>query len=171
MNAAPLPKTRTRLERGPFALAVIVVYLLSFVSQTLLSAPVTAHLNVAPFVLVQAVLIAVWIVLHQRRLNDAGRPAGIVLGVAAVYALEVILLAIVVGLMLASTANDGVGPQSSLLNVFIVLYFLSMLSGGPSLGALQVWIFGFVVVMLLPIAIALGFSVWAATRPSAPAAP
>jgi hypothetical protein len=119
---------------------------------------------------VQAVLIAVWIVLHQRRLHDAGRPAGIVLGVAAVYALEVILLAILVGLMLAGT-SDGVGPQSSLLNIFVVLYFLTLLTGDPTLGALQIWILGFVVVMLLPVAIALGFSFWAATRPSAPAAP
>ena len=49
---------------------------LSFASQMLLSAPVTAQVSVVPFVLVQVVLIWVWIVLHTRRLRDAGRPTG-----------------------------------------------------------------------------------------------
>ena len=53
-----------RLARGPFALAVIAVYLASFASQMLLSAPVTARVSVVPFVLVQVVLIWLWIVLH-----------------------------------------------------------------------------------------------------------
>ena len=71
-----------RLARGPFALAVIAVYLASFASQLLLSAPVTAQVGVVPFVLVQVALIWVWIVLHAKRLRDAGRPTGIVIGIA-----------------------------------------------------------------------------------------
>jgi hypothetical protein len=169
MSLSPSPKVSGRLAPGPFVMAVAVVYLLSFVSQTLLSPPVTASLSVVPFALVQAALIAAWIVLHRRRLLDAGRPTGIVIGIALVYALEVVLLIILVWLMLGT--SDGVGPEAPILNLFVVLYFLSLLSGDPSLGALQVWILGFVVVMLLPIAIALGFSLWAGTRPSAPATP
>ena len=163
MGLSPSPKVSGRVAPGPFVVAVAVVYLLSFVSQVLLSPPVTAILSVVPFALVQAALIAAWIVLHRRRLADAGRPTGIVVGVALVYALEVVLLIILVWLMLGT--SDGVGPQASILNLFVVLYFLSLLSGDPNLGALQIWILGFVVMMLLPIAIALGFSLWAATRP------
>jgi hypothetical protein len=168
MSLSPPPKLSGRLAPGPFVVAVAAVYLLSFVSQMLLSPPVTASLSVVPFALVQAALIAAWIVLHRRRLAEAGRPTGIVVGVALVYALEVVLVIIVVWLMLGP--SGGVGPEAPILNLFVLLYFLSLLSGDPSLGALQVWIIGFVVVMLLPIAIALGFSVWAATRPRALAA-
>ena len=82
------------------SLAAIVVYLASFGSQVLLSAPVTARMSVLPFALVQAVLIWLWIVLHARRLRDAGRPAGLAVGIAIVYALEVVLLVIMVWLML-----------------------------------------------------------------------
>ncbi len=42
--------------------------------------------------------------------------------------------------------------------------------GDPGLGALQVWLIGFAAVMFLPIPISIGFSLWAATRPSLPAA-
>ena len=95
---------RPRIARGPFAVAVIAVYLVSFVSQMLLSPPVTARMSVVPFVLVQIVLIAVWIVLHRRRLRDAGRPTGIAIGIAMVYALEVVLLTLLIWLILSRAA-------------------------------------------------------------------
>src|SRR5689334_15624300 len=93
-----------RLARGPFVLAVIAVYVASFVSQILLSPAVTARAGVALFVLAQIVLIWLWIVLHTRRLRDAGRPTGIVIGIAMIYVLEVVLLVILIWLML------GAGP-------------------------------------------------------------
>ena len=40
------------------------------------------------------------------------------------------------------------------------------MTGDPNLGALQIWLMGFAVVMFLPVLIAIGFSLWAATRPS-----
>ena len=73
MNASSLLSRDGLLARGPFVLAVIAVYLASFASQLLLSAPVTAQVSVVPFVLVQVALIWLWIVLHTRRLRDAGR--------------------------------------------------------------------------------------------------
>ena len=157
-----------RLAPLPFTLAVVVVYALSFVSQMLLAPPATGRLGVLPFALVQAALIGVWIMLHMRRLRDAGRPTGLALGVAAVYAIEVVLLVILVWLILASTAGttDSAGPESSIQHLFVILYLFSLMTSDPSLGALQVWMMGFLVVMLLPVVIALGFSIWAATRPS-----
>ena len=156
-----------RLAPAPFALAVIAVYLLSFGSQVLLSPPVTGGLSVLPFVLAQALLIGAWAVLHMRRLRDAGRPTGLAVGIAVMYALEVVLLAILVWLILESTASttDSAGRESTLLHLFVLLYFSSLLSGDPTMGALQIWVIGFVVVMALPVVIALGFSLWAATRP------
>jgi hypothetical protein len=156
------------IKPGPFAAAVLLVYVLSFASQILLSPPVTSRLSVVPFVLAQGVLIGLWVVLHRRRLRDAGRPSGIVIGIAMVYALAVVLLVIAVWVILSGTTagNDGAGSEAGILYLFVILYFLTLLSGDPNLGVLQIWVMGFVVLMLLPVVIALGFSLWTATRPS-----
>jgi uncharacterized membrane protein YhaH (DUF805 family) len=167
MTRAP-SRPAQRITRGPFVLTAIGIYFMSFASQVLLTEPVTLRLSVVPFALFQAILIGVWIALHRRRLRDAGRPTGIVIGVATIYALEIVLLSIVVGLMVSSTGGDGggAGPHAGILQLFVILYLLTLLAGDPHLGPLQLWIMGFVVVMLVPVAIAVGFSIWAATRPS-----
>jgi hypothetical protein len=171
MTVMSLPSPQSsaaRMARGPFAVAVIAVYALSFASQVLLSPPVTGRLSVLPFIVAQAVLIGVWIVLHRRRLRDAGRPAGTAIGVAMVYALEIVLLTLLVWLMLSAGPEDGggAGSEATILQLFVLLYFLSLLSGDPSLGALQIWVMGFAALMILPVVIALCFSIWAGTRPS-----
>jgi uncharacterized membrane protein YhaH (DUF805 family) len=171
MNASSLLSRDGRLARGPFSLAVIAVYLASFASQILLSAPVTAQVSVVPFVLVQVGLIWLWIVLHTRRLRDAGRPTGIVIGIAMIYVLEVVLLVLLIWLILASTAPaGGAGSDATIFQLFVVLYLLGMMTGDPNLGALQIWMIGFAALMLLPVVIAVVFSLWAATRTS-PASP
>jgi uncharacterized membrane protein YhaH (DUF805 family) len=168
MNASSLLSRNGRLARGPFTLAVIAVYLASFASQMLLSAPVTAQISVVPFVLVQVALIWLWIVLHMRRLRDAGRPTGIVIGIAMIYVLEVVLLVLLIWLILASAGpTGGAGSDASIFHLFVILYLLGMMTGDPTLGALQIWMMGFAAVMLLPVAIAVVFSVWTATRTNA----
>jgi len=166
--SASAPTTSAGIKPGPFSAAVLLVYLLSFISQMLLSPPVTSRLSVLPFVLTQGVLIGLWIVLHRRRLRDAGRPSGTAIGVAMVYALEIVLLVIVVWIMLAgaTAGSDGAGGAAGILYLFVILYFLAQLTGDPNLGVLQIWVMGFVVLMLLPVVIALGFSIWTGTRPS-----
>lgn len=170
----PEPRSQSgRLAPLPFSLAVLGVYALSFGSQLLLSPAATGSIGVFGFALVQAILIAAWIVLHMRRLRDAGRPAGLAIGIAVVYAIEVILLLIIVGLIVANAAGNhqGVGSDASILQLFLIVYFFSLLAGDASLGALQAWMTGFAVVMLLPVVIAVGFSIWAATRPTLSNAP
>lgn len=173
MSAATPHPSSGRLAPRPFVLAVIAVYLLSFVSQMLLSAPVTARLSVVPFVLAQAVLISLWIVLHRRRLMDAGRPTGIVIGVALVYALQVVLMVLLIWMVVAANAgsSEAAATGAGLLHLFVVLYLLGTMAGDPNLGVLQIWVIGFVVMMLLPVVIALCFSIWTATRPSLSAPP
>ena len=157
----------------PFTLAVIAVYALSFASQALLSPPVTSQFNVFPFVLAQVVLIAAWIKLHRWRLRDAGRTTGTVIGIAAIYALEIVLLVLLVWLLLSSAgpSSGGVGTEAPILQFFVILYLLALMTGDPNLGALQIWMIGFAAVMLLPVVIAVVFSLWAATRPRAPTSP
>ena len=169
----PLPSAAERIAPGPFVSAALGIYMLSFASQVLLSAPVTARMSVAPFALAQALLIACWIVLHRRRLLDAGRPTGIVIGIALVYALEVMLLIVLVAWMLSASTGSagGVGPNAGILQLFVILYLLTLLSGDPSLGVLQFWIMGLIALLLIPVIIAVGFSIWAARQPSLPSAP
>jgi uncharacterized membrane protein YhaH (DUF805 family) len=171
MTAAPppLPSTPARMAPGPFALAVIAVYALSFVSQMLLSPPVTGRFNVLPFVLAQLVLIAAWIVLHRRRLHDAGRATGMVTGIAAIYTLEIVLIVLLIGLLLsAPVPSGGASGEASVFQLFVLLYFLSLMSGDPTLGSLQIWMLGFAVLLLLPVAIGVYFSAWTAMRPRRP---
>jgi uncharacterized membrane protein YhaH (DUF805 family) len=167
------PQRRTgRLARGPFVLAVIALYVLSFVSQMLLSAPVTGRMSVVPFVLVQIVLISLWIVVHRRRLHDAGRPTGIVIGVALVYALEMVLLTLLIWILTANSgSSDFAGETAGVFHLFAILYLLGTITGDPNLASLQIWLMGFIAVLFLPVLIAILFSLWAATRPSAPTSP
>jgi hypothetical protein len=160
-----------RLAPLPFALAVLAVYIVSFVSQVLLAPPVTKWAGVWAFALVQAALIWIWIVLHGRRLRDAGRPAGLAIGIACVYALEVVLLVLVVWLMLSAGFNrpDESASSASILHLFVLVYLSALLTGDPGLGELRLWMIGFVVLMLLPVLIAFWFSVWVGTRPRAAA--
>jgi hypothetical protein len=163
--------TSGRLAPLPFALAVLVVYLVSFGSQVLLSPPVTRSTGVWAFALVQAVLIWIWFVLHRNRLRDAGSPPGLAFGIACVYALEVALLVLLVWLILSAGFNrpDESARDASILQLFVIVALFAMFTGDPNFGGeAQLWMIGFVVVMLLPIVIALGFSIWAGTRPSAP---
>ena len=165
MNPSLLLSRDGRLARAPFTLAVIAVYLASFASQVLLSAPVTARVSIVPFMLVQVALIWLWIVLHTRRLRDAGRPTGIVVGIAMIYVLEVVLLVLLIWLILASAGpTGGASSDASIFHLFVILYLLGMMTGDPTLGALQIWMMGFAAVMLLPVAIAVVFSLWTATR-------
>lgn len=152
-----------RIARGPFVLAVGLVYLASFVSQMLLSAPVTASMSVLPFIVVQAGLIWGWVVLHRQRLRDAGRPTGLVIGIAMIYVLEVVLLALIVWTLTSSAGQSG---DTSIFHLFAFFYLLGMMTGESNLGGMQMWLIGFTVVIFLPIVIAIVFSIWAATRPS-----
>ena len=59
--------------------------------------PVTARVSVVPFVAGAGRSdLALDRACTLRRLHDAGRPTGIVIGVAMVYALEVVLLTMLV---------------------------------------------------------------------------
>jgi hypothetical protein len=159
-----------RLAPLPFAVAAPVVYLISFSSQVLLAPPVTQWAGVWAFALVQAMLIWIWIVLHGSRLRDAGRPTGLALGIACLYALEVVLLVLMVWLILSAGFNrpDEPAGSASILHLFVILYLFALLTGDPNLGELQLWMIGFAVLMMLPVLIAFWFSVWVGTRPRVP---
>lgn len=164
----PILAPEPRLARGGFVLAVTAVYGVSFLSQGLLTAPVTRHLGVVPFLIVQIVLIGLWILLHRRRLRDAGRPTGVAIGIALLYALEVILLALLIWMLTAPAEQTG--DAAGIFHLYLVLYLIGSISGESNLAGLQYWLMGLVALLLAPAAISVVFSLWAATRPSAVAA-
>ena len=158
-----------RLAPRPFAIGAVLVFVVGLASQALLEGPTVTRLGVWPFVLVQAVLIWSWTVLHVRRLRDAGRGSGAPIVIAIAYAIGVAAVASCVWLFVG-IAQDNVkpeaGPVVSVLAVFFLIAFISLFSGTPDLGLLPFLLIGSLVVMVMPTLIGIGFSIWAGTRPS-----
>jgi len=158
-----------RIAPRPFALGAVAVYVLSFLSQALISPSVTARWGVWLFALAQAPLIWAWFALHAKRLRDAGHPSGSAFAIAVLYALALVLLMLLLEPILGSgtdvVATDT--PGASFADLWIVLLLFAALTGQPSLGFFYFLTLAMLALILMPIAIALGFSVWTRTRPRA----
>jgi uncharacterized membrane protein YhaH (DUF805 family) len=162
-----------RISPRTFAIAVALVYVASFGSQVLLAAPVTMRAGLTPFVLVQLALLWVWFALHAKRLHDAGRGMGLAVGIGLLYALGIILLLLLVELMIGTTthsANGGAFTGADFLQLFVIFTLLGAF-GDPNLGAFGLWLMGALALIFAPMLIALGFSLWAATRTRVPIVP
>jgi uncharacterized membrane protein YhaH (DUF805 family) len=159
-----------RLAPRSFAIAVVLVYLASFFSQALLSVPVTSRMDLWPFALLQVALVWAWVVLHVKRLRDAGRSLGLVAGIACLYVLALLLLLLVLLMITASetTASNFLLTGQGLIHIFIVLYAIGAVLGSSEFGVLAYWLMGFLALLLLPVIVGVGFSIWAGTRPRAP---
>jgi uncharacterized membrane protein YhaH (DUF805 family) len=160
--------TSGRIARKPFALAALLVYVMSFCSQFLLAAPVTAHASFVPFLAVQIVAGWAWYALHVKRLRDAGRGPGGAVALTVLYALAVVLL------LLAMSAAQGPAPgapseeatAAGVFHLFLILFLIGLVLGDPNLGMFGVIILGVLALVMLPILIAIVFTLWAGTRPS-----
>lgn len=173
MASLDLVSPTGRLARGPFVIAIVIVYVLSLASQYLLTLPVTTRLRMWSFALLQLVLLFAWYVLHCRRLHDAGRRTGLALGIAILYALAIVLLLLIITTITASP-ESGTTPMRDgafALTMFILLYIIGVLLQDPQAGALGYGLLVFFLGVLTPFLISLGFTIWTATRPSAPTSP
>lgn len=152
----------------PFALAAIAVYLVSFLSQFLLAAPITERASVVPFLLLQIVLAWIWYGLHVRRLRDAGRPTGSAIALTILYGLAIVLLLLV--MLTIDAPGQPTGPDATpfagVFQIFLVLYLIGMIVGDPNLGMFGYVLLGVIALVMLPLLIAIGFTVWVGTRPS-----
>ena len=159
-----------RLQQRPFVVAAVLVYLASFLSQTLLSVPVTSRAGLWPFAIVQALLVWAWVVIHIKRLRDAGKSPGLAVGIASLYALALVLLLLVMAMITASDSrsSDFLMTGQGLIQLFAVLYIIGAVLGSSEFGVLAYWLFGFLALLLLPLVVAIGFSIWTGTRPSVP---
>lgn len=165
--------TAGRLAPKPFLLRALVVYGLSFLSQALLAAPITARASVFPFLVVQIALGWAWYALHVRRLRDAGRGGGVALALTVLYALAILLLLLVMVIASSMAVPDaGSFASASVMTMFLILFLAGLVLGSQAPIGLFGYVFlGVLVLIMLPVLIAMGFTIWLATKPSVPAAP
>jgi uncharacterized membrane protein YhaH (DUF805 family) len=153
---------RGRLAPRAFAASAAVVCGTASLSLLLISPPVMLRAGLAPFALVQAIAIWCWFCLHAKRVRDADRQVGVAVAIAVLYALAVILFLLLVALIMpfddaAETARAGDVPALPLLIATLTA---------------ETGIFAYVAAAILalvvaPVPMAIGFSIWAATRPAA----
>ncbi|HEX5106532.1 MAG TPA: hypothetical protein VFV87_22085 [Pirellulaceae bacterium] len=174
MNAVSLLFSRSgRLPPRPFAIAVIAVYAASFLSQALLGEPVLGRAGLWPFALLQAVLVWIWLALHTKRLRDAGQPSGLAVGIAGLYVLSLVLLLLVLAVITTTETGSSnfLLAGRGVIQIILVLYMFGVLAGSSDFGGLGVWLMGLVALLVLPVVLGIGYSIWAGTRPSIPAEP
>ena len=157
-----------RIAPRPFVRGAIAVYLLSFLSQILLAPPVTVRFGLAPFAILQGALTWTWFALHAGRLRDAGRPIAVAFAIAVLYALAMVLLMLLVDPMIGPGVS-AVGtevPRWKFADMWVFLLLLPTFTGSASLGFFDFLALIIFVLILTPMMIAVGFSIWAARQPS-----
>lgn len=156
-----------RLSPQPFVVAAIVVYLAGAASHALTMPTTMAHTGPWLFAAVQALLIWVWYVLHARRLRDAGRSVGPAIGASLVYALSIILLLILATSFYAPLAGQvSEANSTSALGLILLVSIIAVLLGSSQYDLTWLVVAILVLLSLLPVILAVGVTVFAATRPS-----
>jgi hypothetical protein len=158
-----------QLRPRPFVLGIAAVYAAGMASHWLTTPDVTAHMGLWAFAVAQAVLIWLWFVLHAKRLHDAGRGDGLAGAVSLLYALSIVfLLLLAMNFFAGSTGLMGNASAQSALELILFLYIIQTLAGSMphDLGSIVIGVL--TLFAMLPMVVALVFTLWAATRPSAP---
>ncbi len=162
-----------RLGRRAFWLALLVVYLAGLVAQVLLMPEVLARSGVWPFCAVQAALIWAWLVIHIKRLRDAGQGPATAIAVATIYALAVVLLMVLIAFLTNpnAVATPGEAAQTagdSWLGFFLVFAIFGVLFS-HDFGMFMVILKLMILLACLPALISVVFSLITGARKSADA--
>jgi uncharacterized membrane protein YhaH (DUF805 family) len=156
---------RGRLKPQPFIYGAIAVYLLGAASQFLTETDILRRGGLWLFIAAQLLLIWIWFCLHAKRMHDAGRSSGLTVGIALLYLLSVVLLLIFVDGFL-TTADAPLG-QASAGGALLMLYIFSALVGSGQYDLTWVVVGILIFMAVVPIVLAIGFTLWAVSRPSA----
>ena len=160
-----------RIAPRAFALGVVIVYALSFLSQVLISPTVATRWSVGPFALAQLALTWAWFALHAKRLRDAGEAAGPALAIAALYALAIVLLILLVEPVIGPDVGGAAPPRFGFGDLWVILLLAGALAGQGTADFFYFLALGMLVLILAPVAIAIGFSIWTGSRPATDPAP
>jgi uncharacterized membrane protein YhaH (DUF805 family) len=159
---------RGRLAPSPFARAVLALYFLALLSLVLVSRPVLAQLGPAPFALVQALVAWSWFCLHAKRLRDTGTEIGAAIAIAILYGLAVLLFMLIAILISELMSKDPTAaPGVDLADWLIMFLFIGALIREPNAGLFGYVAIAVLLLILVPLILAVGFSVFAFGRPSA----
>lgn len=151
-----------RTARNPSAQGAVLAYVLIVASYLLVSQAVVTRSGSAPFTLVQVALTYAWYALHARRLRDAGYSTGWAVVIAIRYCLGVALFLLLAQFVSVMEPKPG----SAFIILLLLLFIVALVTGDPSplINVALVLLF----VTGTPLLIALGFSIWAGTRPPLP---
>jgi uncharacterized membrane protein YhaH (DUF805 family) len=158
------------LSRGRFLPAVLAVYAAGFASQMLTAPVVLEKLGLWPFAAIQLLLLWCWYVVHARRLRDAGRSAGLAMGIAIIYLLALVLMLMVLAFTMPEGKTDDTVPLSSIVGLYLLLWIFGVFGDRPSLGVVEIYAFALLAVAAMPFVLVVGCSLYAGLRRSVPAA-
>ena len=155
-----------RLRPEPFGLAAGAVYLAGVASQFLTAPGIIARFGLFAFAASQALLIWVWFCLHAKRLRDAGRPIGLAAAASVLYALSIVLLLVVA----AAFFHPGTLPtddanSTSALGLILLAVIIATVLEAPRHDVAWVMAAILTALALVPIAVAIAVTLWAATQP------
>lgn len=155
------------LRPKAFLAAAILVYALGVASHVLTTPGVIATAGTWPFAAIQALLIWLWFTLHSKRLRDADVATGLATGVAVLYALSVALLVIVeVSFAGAISGQTGDAKAASGLELILLVSVIALLLSSAHYDLMSAVVALLLAVEFIPIVLAIGTTIWAATRPS-----
>jgi len=163
-----------RLSRRAFWLSLLVIYAGGLAAQFLLTPQVLAQSGIWPFCAVQAALIWAWLVIHIKRLRDAGQGGATAIAVSVIYALAIALLMVLIA-FLTNPNVSGAPPAGSQtpadaagnawLGIFLVFAIFGVLFShdfGMFMVILKLMIF----LACLPLLISMAFSLITGLRKS-----
>jgi uncharacterized membrane protein YhaH (DUF805 family) len=169
MHALTVISPAGRLRPQPFLAAIAAVYIAGALSHWLTVPDVTARVGLWAFAAAQAVLIWLWFVVHAKRLHDAGRREGLAIAVALLYMLSLVLLLLLATNFFAGSEAGSLGSASatSALELVLLLYIMMTLAGPMQYDLTWIVVVILTLFAIVPVLIALFFSLWTATRTSA----
>ena len=162
---------KARLAPQPFALGVLSIWIAGIASQLLLTGDVIARAGLWPLIVAQVLLIAVWLMLHIRRLRDAGQGPAAAIGIALIYVLSIGLLLMLVAFFThpdSVAPRGGDSPASNAVIGTLLVVFLFNIMFTPDFGVFSTILKGLILIAFMPAAISLIFSVRTGMRKRAP---
>ena len=149
---------------------MLAVWLAGIATQWLLSGEILYRAGVWPFIATQAALIWIWLVLHIKRLRDAGQGPASAIGVAIVYALAIGLMIMLVAFFTNPNAGGGsTGNEAGdAAAATLLVLFLFAIVFKPDFGVFTTILKGLILIAFLPAVVSLLFSIRTGLRKRVP---
>ena len=87
------------------------------------------------------------------------------------YALAIALLMLLIGPLVGADVGGSEAPSARFADLWVILLLVAAFTGQGSVDFFYFLSLGMLGLILIPVAIALGFSIWTGTRPAAASAP